>query len=690
MKRDNEKYESEYVFDNAFEVAESIYEEQKTLFPGITDKIKKKITSEPIRRKKNLREEESKKQEKKDIFYEEVQENLNGYENFNDEILRHSENSMDEIGKNEFYQENENTRYYNDYEKVEEESRYSDDYKENEKVEYNEDYKENEKVEYNEDYKDNSQRERRIEKFLRRKEEYDYNQLYKEKEKYLEELEPKEYDGELGVKEEKDEYYIHTEEPEEKVETFDNKTVTQTSEPKKNHKSRMLLGILSLIGLLILGYIAFYFIKVNPKYILVKSLDNFTESFEKVIDPTKNLMTFGFSDDFTSTGTMKINIDMPLINMIEDEESKDFKDIIDTLNNMSFTIDTRFNSTDKKVYINFLTKLKEENLLDFSYVNQDKKQYILLKNVFEKYIQLDEETEIFNENNTNYEILNEDLDYIWNFVKNSFDNNIKDSYTETKNEELEIDGKKVKTIKVILVLNDENITELFSNIINDIKADERANNFVMSLYPNFENYKVTASGSDKVFYYSVNVTKGTNKAVKISFYDENDDLSLMIGEKKIFEVTQSGKLIIRANLSETEKGFLLEIEDLNDTANKIEITGNIEGEKSVYQATIKTAEVKVEAILNSTINEIVKGEEYKENGELSLSATYQDVKIGTVIFSLDVETKKGAIIDDVTDFITEDLLTEEDEKKIETYFEEFLNKIFPNFDKYLESETEKG
>ena len=124
--------------------------------------------------------------------------------------------------------------------------------------------------------------------------------------------------------------------------------------------------------------------------------------------------------------------------------------------------------------------------------------------------------------------------------------------------------------------------------------------------------------------------------------------------------------------------------------NKIEITGNIEGEKSVYQATIKTAEVKVEAILNSTINEIVKGEEYKEKGELSLSATYQDVKIGTVIFSLDVETKKGAIIDDVTDFITEDLLTEEDEKKIETYFEEFLNKIFPNFDKYLESETEKG
>ena len=44
----------------------------------------------------------------------------------------------------------------------------------------------------------------------------------------------------------------------------------------------------------------------------------------------------------------------------------------------------------------------------------------------------------------------------------------------------------------------------------------------------------------------------------------------------------------------------------------------------------------------------------------------------------------------MTDFITEDLLTEEDEKKIETYFEEFLNKIFPNFDKYLESETEKG
>ena len=270
MKRDNEKYESEYVFDNAFEVAESIYEEQKTLFPGITDKIKKKITSEPIRRKKNLREEESKKQEKKDIFYEEVQENLNGYENFNDEILRHSENSMDEIGKNEFYQENENTRYYNDYEKVEEESRYSDD------------YKENEKVEYNEDYKDNSQRERRIEKFSRRKEEYDYNQLYKEKEKYLEELEPKEYDGELGVKEEKDEYYIHTEEPEEKVETFDNKTVTQTSEPKKNHKSRMLLGILSLIGLLILGYIAFYFIKVNPKYILVKSSDRSNKKFNDI------------------------------------------------------------------------------------------------------------------------------------------------------------------------------------------------------------------------------------------------------------------------------------------------------------------------------------------------------------------------------------------------------------------------
>lgn len=627
MKRDNENYESDYVFDNAFAAAENMFEEQETLFPGITDR-EKKVVSEPVRGKKILNVEKSQKEEQK-------------IEEF---FPRHEEEKLNDT-------EELKSNYYEDEIFDDEEPEYIEE----DDMNISSTIEENQKQEnYEEDY--------------------------------LDEIEPKEYEGDLDNSTKTEEYHVHIEDVEKKVETFDNQTVTQLSEPKKNNKSKLILIILSLFGIVILGYIAFYFLKIDSKYVLVKSIDYFTESLEKVMSPTKRFVTFQMKDDFSLKGTLNINIDTPLVNVVEetDEESQKMITLIENLNDVSFDVDTRINATQKKGYINFLTKLKEENVLDIFYINQDKKQYVFFKDVFEQYIKLDEELDIFKEIGKDDQELKEEIEYVFCFIKDSFEKNMKASYTETKNEELEIDGEKVKTTKVTLILNDANYTELFSNIVKDIKADERANQIILKLYPDFESYEVTSSGSDKVFYYSVNVTKVAGKVAKISLYDEENVFTITIGKNKVFEFNENGKGNIRATLSETNDGFSFLIEDLANSVNKVEITGTTENEKIVYGLTVMTEEVKVESTLTSTIDEITAGEEYKVNSELLLSAIYQGVKLGTITFSSNIEIRKGAEIEEIVDFISEDTLTEEDEKKLETYMEDVLKKIFPYFEEYLE------
>ncbi len=476
---------------------------------------------------------------------------------------------------------------------------------------------------------------------------------------------------EKNIDQSKDHYHTHVEEPQEKVETFDNKTVTILESKKKNKKVPIMIGIIAIVVIVIVC-LTFYFLRFNSKYMFAQSLNQWTDSFEKILDPAVDLEA-NHLEDFTMKGIGTVKVHSPYLSMLkESEEYGDIIQMIENLNDITFRGDTRVLKSEKKAYMNFSASLKDETLLDFVYTNQNSKQYLLLNGIFEKYLDLEEQSDIFT-SQSDREKMSEDIEYVWEVLKKSFQKNIKSSYITETSEKIEVDGKEISTTKMTLNLDGKNGTELLSNIVSDLKSDQRANDFLVHLYPQFKDFKVESSTSTDGFYYSVYVTKGVKKVVKSSIYDDEIAINHIIGDNDEFEIVQNGKVMIKATLKSEKDGFRLDISDPSDKSMIMSITGKQQDNKVVYALNVASAGVELIGSMDVTVTK--KEEVRTEQVELSLSAKYQGNEIGSIDVNFGGDITKGATIEDVKDSIPVSRLTEEDQNKILDFFGQMVMKL---------------
>ncbi len=468
------------------------------------------------------------------------------------------------------------------------------------------------------------------------------------------------------------EYQTHVEEPQKKVETFDNKTVTSLGSHKKSKKVPIIIGIVAVVALIVVGLV-FYFLRSNSKYMFAKSLDQWMDSFEKIVEPSTDLDS-NIPDDFTMKGTGSIKVNSPYLSLLkESEEYGDIVGMIEKLNDVTFYGETKIKKSEKKGSINFSAVLKDETLFDFTYVNQNSKQYLLLKGVFEKYLELEEETDMF-ANQSDREKMLEDMEYVWGFMKKSFQKNIKSSYFTETGEKIEVDGKEVSTTKMTLNLDGKNGTELLSNIVSDLKSDKRANGFLVSMYPEFKDFKVESSTDKDGLYYSVYVTKGVKKIVKSSIYDDEIAINHVTGKNDVFEVVENGKVIAKATLKEEKDGFSIDIENPSDKSMIIRITGTKQGDKVVYALNVKASE-EIELIGSMDLSVTTKDDVRNEQVGMSLSMKYQGNEIGTIDVNFGGDIVKGATIEEIKDSVPMSSLSEEDQNKILEFFGQMVMKL---------------
>ena len=222
---------------------------------------------------------------------------------------------------------------------------------------------------------------------------------------------------------------------------------------EKNKKKSILL--LAVILLLVAVVIVYFYINSNPllaiKYNANKLTENITEQIEKQ-EKNKKI-----------SGNLEIDYNI-------EPTDKTLKETIDAFNGISVVANYKMDTENKILQTELKTTYKNEKLIDANIYMQDKKGFIQLPGVFDKYINVD---------------LSEDYDDIFNTTKNTkeskvivksinkaFQKSLKKEYLTSENKTITIDDKKTKTTKISMKLNDEKLAKISKDFLTYLKEDQ--------------------------------------------------------------------------------------------------------------------------------------------------------------------------------------------------------------------------
>ena len=255
-----------------------------------------------------------------------------------------------------------------------------------------------------------------------------------------------------------------------KVEDKDEDEIVINNSNKKLTFNRIFISILLLTMLFAISLVgALYLYNSSPKTVVKKSIDHII-SYKNYFNKP-----FALSEgkEKSLNGNMKFSINENYKKIYSPDESE-YK-FYDKLNKMEIKYDLQKSS--EKIQYDFNLSAGADNMNILLTANKNN-GYIFLKDVYEKYIEIDGLNEAINaENNLDME----DYDYFYNFCYNSFFKHLnKKDYISEKGT-LKIDGSNLNIRKTTIKLSEKDIYEIINVILDDIANDTKANVFVKKI-----------------------------------------------------------------------------------------------------------------------------------------------------------------------------------------------------------------
>ena len=255
-----------------------------------------------------------------------------------------------------------------------------------------------------------------------------------------------------------------------KVEDKDEDEIVINNSNKKLTFNRIFISILLLTMLFAISLVgALYLYNSSPKTVVKKSIDHII-SYKNYFNKP---FTLSEGKEKSLNGNMKFSINENYKKIYSPDESE-YK-FYEKLNKMEIKYDLQKSSEKIQYDFNLSAGADNMNLLLTANKNNG---YIFLKDVYEKYIEIDGLNEAINAEN-NLDI--EDYDYFYNFCYNSFFRNLnKKDYISEKGT-LKIDGSNLNIRKTTIKLSEKDIYEIINVILDDIANDTKANVFVKKI-----------------------------------------------------------------------------------------------------------------------------------------------------------------------------------------------------------------
>ena len=255
-----------------------------------------------------------------------------------------------------------------------------------------------------------------------------------------------------------------------KVEDKDEDEIVINNSNKKLTFNRIFISILLLTMLFAISLVgALYLYNSSPKTVVKKSIDHII-SYKNYFNKP---FTLSEGKEKSLNGNMKFSINENYKKIYSPDESE-YK-FYEKLNKMEIKYDLQKSS--EKIQYDFNLSAGADNMNILLTANKNN-GYIFLKDVYEKYIEIDGLNEAINaENNLDME----DYDYFYNFCYNSFFKHLnKKDYISEKGT-LKIDGSNLNIRKTTIKLSEKDIYEIINVILDDIANDTKANVFVKKI-----------------------------------------------------------------------------------------------------------------------------------------------------------------------------------------------------------------
>ena len=475
-----------------------------------------------------------------------------------------------------------------------------------------------------------------------------------------------------------------------KVEDKDEDEIVINNSNKKLTFNRIFISILLLTMLFAISLVgALYLYNSSPKTVVKKSIDHII-SYKNYFNKP---FTLSEGKEKSLNGNMKFSINENYKKIYSPDESE-YK-FYDKLNKMEIKYDLQKSSEKIQYDFNLSAGADNMNLLLTANKNNG---YIFLKDVYEKYIEIDGLNEAINaENNLDME----DYDYFYNFCYNSFFKHLnKKDYISEKGT-LKIDGSNLNIRKTTIKLSEKDIYEIINVILDDIANDTKANVFVKKITgedasklekmkydeknetPSNYEYIVYSKGllgdivgidfnvTSKYKSYNYNWDNLKDNDYKSNNYKINEKITkyqYRNEEKPVLSIYEDDEFISKLEIQKNKKDTI--VFNLFDENNKESGKITIKNTKSKFSINyIESSDVQeAEYDLIFNIKENKANEDYTINfeGKFEVKDVYYDTDPTNFKINAVFNIKNGLTtpIKDVKESVKLDNLTEDEKEKI--------------------------
>lgn len=463
--------------------------------------------------------------------------------------------------------------------------------------------------------------------------------------------------------------------------TNDQKVQTQTIGDFGKHQKKFIwITILGAICI-VLGIFTYYF-HFDKKAIFVRATTQIQDRLEYLYQPLLE-RTSESRKSYTITGKANLTIKSDIFDMMatQDPTYAMYQTLISNLNNMEHQYTYQVDQENEEMMLDWNTTLNHSEFFNMRFVNQNKKGYVLLKGIYDYYLDTGE-FNLFEMVNQSKDV--EDQKYLYNFIVDALKKHLKSDYFIKTKAEVMIDGKKQNVDKISLVLDSHNTSEIMAAVIKDIKSDKKANNIMSSIYPEFKTYepKIQQTKAKETKILVSAYTKGLmSSAVQydlsivewVTDYDDFDynkaqynmkeqimTLRYTIGKNDVIRMLNDEKEIFVADIVKNEDGFTANMKDgKNQNLGNLKLVKNDKGVTYTFSLEDESTSLK-----------IVFNNEYENKDKATSSFTFDLSSQGANLLSINATS--SATIQDGTNMninidnaVSVNELTKEQEQQIQ-------------------------
>lgn len=279
---------------------------------------------------------------------------------------------------------------------------------------------------------------------------------------------------------------------------------------------------------------------------------------------------------------------------------------------MTFNLNVEADNINKIVNMNIKTKYQEKDFLDIDLNVADKKTYIYLNNIYDKYINISSEE-------INTVTTSIDTKTFISEMKNAFFDALKEEYFTKEKAKIKVNNKELSVTKNILTIDKSNKNAIISDIKDYINNSEKLESVIPKVF-NMNKNDFINSIEETVSDEAVTITVYTgiiNEFVGISI-ESNIKIDAVIDNNICYFTLTNGETIYNATLEyekESDKQNITISTEIDSVKIKVIMCFkekyNVKVDQKIPVNTISIEDLTDEDV-NTIINKFMENEQIKE------------------------------------------------------------------------------